>query len=417
MIINFKKFACSLIIMLLITSMIGCAPQPKGGGGKNEKSKLGIYIDIKDKYSLEIINLLVNQFQSENSDVEINIGNILGGNTTIFEQINSGKQSDIIFTNRNNMLELYKKGLISDISNQYKDNKINENFYDIVNAYGRIRESYYGIGVIPYSVEFLYNKDELKKMGIDNPATVKEWMSILKKVRQGNSRIPVVLTEDLDINSFLMSLALDDSLKMQDLSEAYGGGVESYKENKSMQKGFDMVNKLVKEGYFDANTFEVGNENSISRLTNGDTPLLISTSYFNRKFNEGNVGVVEKNNLNESISSNVPVIVNALMCLSMSSKNKDAANKFIKYIFSNETQVKLAQLGYITGNKSANKDLGSISKVMVEHLYNAKDNSMIYIYNIPTNLRDSISSAINDILKGTYNGTEWMKLLKQTYGH
>jgi ABC-type glycerol-3-phosphate transport system substrate-binding protein len=391
--------------------MCGCKQQKSS---EDKKSKLNISMDIRDKYSVGIINLLIKEFENENKNIEISFTNALGGEADVLEQISKGIQTDIIFTSRNNMIELYKKGFIKELSDVYKENKINERYYNIVNSYGRIKENYYGVGIIPYSIEFLYNKRALNKFGINYPNNISEWGQILKTVEQKNIKVPVLLTEDIDINSGLMSLLLNSKVSVEELGEKYNRSVEEYKNIQGMQSSFDEINKLVSEGYFSDDTFEGGNENSIIRFINGDTPLMVCMSYYSGKFNENEIGIIDDFTLKDSYRANIPVIVNSLMCISINNKNKEEANKFVEFIFSDETQKKLSQLGYITGNKNANIEFASINKIMVQHLYNANDSSIIFVYNLPKGIYKQIPSMINNITQGEYTGHEWMTIIENT---
>ncbi len=67
------------------------------------------------------------------------------------ETINIGTEIDVIFTNRNTLIELSKKGVLSDLQDTYEENNISDRYYDIMGSYGRVGDKYYGIGVVPYS--------------------------------------------------------------------------------------------------------------------------------------------------------------------------------------------------------------------------------------------------------------------------
>lgn len=412
---KFRKILRMSIIISITTSFImymcGCKQEKSS---EDKKSKLNISMDISDKYSVGIINLLIKEFENENKNIEIGFTNALAGDADVLEQISKGIQTDIIFTSRNNMIELNKKGFIKELSDVYKENEINERYYNIVNSYGRIKENYYGVGIIPYSIEFLYNKRALNEFGINHPNNISEWGQILKKVKQKNIKVPVLLTEDIDTNSGLMSLLLNSKVSVEELGEKYNRGIEEYKNIEGMQTSFDEVNKLASQGYFDDDTFEGGDENSIIKFVNGDVPLMVCMSYYSGKFNENEIGIVDDFSIKDSYKANIPVIVNSLMCISINNKNKEEANKFVEFILSDETQKKLTQLGYITGNKNVNIEFASINKIVVQHLYNANDGSMIFTYNLPKEIYKQVPIMINNITKGKYTGDEWNTIIQNT---
>ena len=93
---------------------------------------------------------------------------------------------------------------------------ISDSYYDIVSSYGRVGDKYYGIGVVPYSVELLYNKANLKKLNIDNPQNLEQWLKALKKINSNGIKTPVVLTEDVDINGLLFSLIASKAVNIHE---------------------------------------------------------------------------------------------------------------------------------------------------------------------------------------------------------
>jgi spermidine/putrescine-binding protein len=103
--------------------------------------------------------------------------------------------------------------------------------------------------------------------------------------------------------------------------------------------------------------FEVIGENSLSRLTMGDVPIVIGSSYIVKPLKEelkgDKIGVIEKYNISP-VKENVPVIINSLICVPANAKNEEVTNSFIEYLFNEKTQKKLAEEGFVTGNKAAN---------------------------------------------------------------
>ena len=77
--------------------------------------KLNIFMDTTDKYSSNVIKSLIQDFKKTNPDVEIKLNDILGNKSDIMESINVGTEIDVLFTNRNNIIELSKKGVLSDL--------------------------------------------------------------------------------------------------------------------------------------------------------------------------------------------------------------------------------------------------------------------------------------------------------------
>lgn len=410
--ISFKTLKTTLslfIVLIIVFSVSACKSD------KQEPKKLNVFIDTTDKYSSNVIKSLIQDFKKTNPDVEIKLNDVLGSKSDIMESINVGTEIDVLFTNRSNIIELSKKGVLSDLQDTLEKANISDNYYDIISSYGRVGDKYYGIGVVPYSVELLYNKANLKKLNIDNPQNLEQWLKALKKINSNGIKTPVVLTEDVDINGLLFSLIASKAVDIQSVEETYDVGLEGYKKLKVMQDIFSEFNLLTKNNGITADSFEMGNEQSIDSFNNGDAPLLACISYYNSKLNGTNIGIIGDYDNNSNYGSNIPIIINSLLCIPLNTKNGDTANAFVKYIYSNEVQTRIVQKGIISGNKIANNKVTGIGKIMVQHMSKANDNSILVLYNLPDKIKNGVLQAMKRILGGGYNSKEWEDILKENY--
>ncbi|MGH4140646.1 ABC transporter substrate-binding protein [Clostridium sp.] len=408
---KYIKNLCAVIIIISIVGNLSACNSEKNAKVKN----LNIFLDISDEYSSNVIKFLIQDFKKNNPDVEIKLNDTLGNKSDIMETINLGTEIDAIFTNRNTLIELTKKGVLSDLGSTYEKNFISDRYFDIMGSYGRIGDKFYGLGVVPYSIELLYNKDYLEKLKISYPNNLEGWLKVLKQVSAKGIKTPVTLTEDVNADGFLYSLTANKVINIHDLEQYYDSGEEGYKKIKGMQKTFDSFNTLIKNSGITGDSFEVGNEQSISNFNNGEIPLMACISYYNSKLNGSNMGIIEDYDNNSNYGSNVPIIINSLLCIPINAKNGDIANAFIKYIYSDEVQARIVQKGIISGNKIANNSVTGIGKIMVQHMNKANDNSILVLYNLPEKIKNGVLLAIRKILDGGYNSKEWDELLKKAY--
>ncbi|MFT5873080.1 MAG: raffinose/stachyose/melibiose transport system substrate-binding protein [Clostridium sp.] len=411
---KFLKNLCSIAIVLVVIFNLSACKFGEKEKSENQK-KLNIYLDTTDEYSSKVIKFLIDEFKKDNPDVEIKLNAALGDKSDIMETINLGTEIDIIFTNRNTLIELSKKGVLSDLKSTYEKGAISDRFYDIIGSYGRVGDKYYGIGVVPYSMELLYNKAILEKLKISNPNNLEQWLNVLKQINGKGIKTPVVLTQDLDANGFLFSLIASKTINIHEIEENYDGGEEAYKKLKDVEGIFNEFNSLTKDSGITKNSFEPGNEQSILSFNNGDSPLLVSISYYNSKLNGSNIGIVEDYKNNSSYGSSVPIIVNSLLSVPVNAKNGDNADAFIKFIYSEDVQSRIVQKGIISGNKIANNKISGIGKIMVEHMHKANDNSMLLLDNLPDKIKNNVLLALRRILDSGYSSNEWERLLKESY--
>lgn len=400
-----------MLSAIICISLCSCK---KRNEGRSKEKGLNLYVDIKDKNSLSIIKFLIEEYTKRNPKSKLNINDVLGGENSIVEDISKGKEADVVITSRNTMIELSQKGLLGDMSQYYERNKIGEKNYNIMSSYGRVMDKYYGIGVVPYTMEIFYNTDALSKLGEKVPENISNLLALAKKLKDKNIRIPVVVPEDLDINLALSSIAASNKVKLSDLDNAYENK-KAYKEIKEMQSVFNDINIVKNKAKIDKNSFEIGNESTFTSMKNGSVPIVISTSYYYNNLKEGNIDLVKNLQGANNTKFNMPVIVNTLLCVPTNGKNTEEAGKFIKFILEESTQEKLVKKGHISGSKKANAELQGIGEDIVKHLSNANDNSILYIYSLPKKFQRPISAKIDSILAGKYSKKEWEEILDEVY--
>ncbi|KYH30512.1 hypothetical protein CLTEP_26000 [Clostridium tepidiprofundi DSM 19306] len=408
------KYKTVLIIVIIVFSLniFGCSKKQESK--KEEKSKLNVYINIDDEYSLKEVNFIINEFQNANENVDVKFTGGIGDRKLVNNEENLIERSDIIFASRNKMIDMKKKGLLANLSDKYDENQIKERYYNVIGAYGRIGEEYYGIGLMPYSIEFLYNKDALRKLNISFPSNVDEWIKILKIYKDNGVQVPIVMNKEMEIENVIGSIIINSNVNMENITGMYDSGFNQYSKVTNMQRAFNIIHEFVRNGYFNNSIFINGDEKDIDRFLKGEFPLIISSSYYHNKFNESNIGIVREY-YNNTLVCNIPVIVEPLLCVSEKNSNSIEVNNFIKFVLSDEFQNKLVNLGYITGNKKANREFTSLNKIIVEHINNASSSSILFTYNMPKKINKNIAHSIAEILKGRYTGKEWYEILKNTY--
>ncbi len=409
---KFKKAIALFLITTACLNLTSC----NSNKDKEKQKELNIYVDIKDKHSTNILKIIVEQFEEKNPKIKVNLTNALGSN--ISEDISKKPDKmDIIFTSRNNMIELARKGVLSDLSLQYDKEKINEKNYTVMSCYGRFNDKSYGIPLIPYTIEAACNTNELSKLKIPVPKNANELSSLIYAINSKGVRIPVILTDELDIYEGLSSIVINNMVNESKLESIYDSSSNAYKSVTEMQQAFDTLDSLVSKSVINKNLFEIGNESTLSKLSRGDIPLAIFISYYDYAIESKDVEAIDYHYNLTTGKESIPVIVNALACMPVNIKNGQEANDFIKFMESDDAQKAVLKKGFITGNKKANEtNKNVIGKSTIKHLQLSNENSVIYIDNLPKSIRQGVSSQINNIISGSSEkGREWNTIVDQAY--
>lgn len=395
--LKIKKIIIIISIFFLSFSM-GCTILGKKDSERKE-NKLNIYLDVKDKHSLEVIKLAIDEYKKENSKVKINTTNSIGNSSK--KDILEGKV-DLIFTNKDNMIALQNEGLLNDVDIHLEKNKIDKNFYKIIYSVGRYNDKYYGIGLAPYKVELLYNKDKLKELKLEEPKDVDKLKAFLKELNNKKMSIPTILTEDIDSNDIILSMIMKKNFKVYDFNLSQ---IET--KRKGFEQMFKEINALEKQGIINNNTLKLGKENSIKKLINAEIPAVISISYYNKEVKDkNNVEIIDNLQLNKDLKINLPIILDTVMCIPMNSENNENIHNFISYVYGDKFQQKLYNKTGIIANKKILKEKDYIQQKSLEE-------GSIISKDMPENLRMSVLSKVEKILLGEYTGKEYDEVLKE----
>lgn len=409
MLLKFKRIICLILILILPITFVSCKKE-----NKTNNKELNMYIDIKDENSLNILKIIMEEYKKSNEDVKININNALGNN--VEEELKKEKSPDLIFVSRNEMMKLSQKGLLDNMETSYEKNNITKDYYNVFNSYGRFKDKYYGLPIIPYTIEVLYNTEALNKLKIEEPKNINDIKNAMKKLKTSSTKVPVMLTNDLDINSVIFSIISNNITNSMELENIYNKEKKEYQNLKNMQEPFNIINNMVKDNALDENSFEEGKEVTLEKFNNGDIPIIISTSYYYSQIKNPNIKSVKQLYNVDKLNNTEPVIINSIMCLPLKAKNSEEANNFIDFTFSEKTQKYLLKKGFVTGNKKINKEkegeLTKLNKTTVEKLSNLNENSILILYNLPNSFKSSISASIDKILNNEYTGKEWNKIVE-----
>ena len=221
----------------------------------------------------------------------------------------------------------------------------------------------------------------------------------------------MLLTDDLDTNIAFASLFINNKVKSQVLESSYNKDENSLLKISDIQIALNEINAMVKDGVVNNNTFEIGKEITINSINKGSIPIMICMSYYNNNLASSGLGLVDDFAFDINAKSNVPIIVNCLMTVPTNGKNSDEVANFIKYALSDDTQKKLSEKGFITGNIKANEKLLGLGKIMAKHICNSNEDSIIFTYNMPALLSSELNSKISNILMGKYTGREWQEII------
>lgn len=366
-----------IIFMLLFIFLTGCTK-------KVEENNLNIYIDVKNKNTIAIFKFLGEEYLKDKKGLKINY-------MVPIEELNNEKgdikEGDIIITDRENMINLSRKGELRDLGDYYKNLEMSSKYMTIVTSYGRYNDTSFGLGFLPRNIKIVFDRtfwDNNKLMQNEMEKSLKTALSIANK---SNIKIPIILDEGMDINNFIYSVISDTVIDTSKLEEIFDSSKENY-QNIGMEKSFQEIKKLYEDRLINKDTFYKGDIKEFQDLNSGRVPFFITSQNYQNGLKD----------LNYIVLDTKVFYINSVISVSNGSKNNYEVNSFLKFLYGEETSKILNSRDYISGDKKYNND--SYKNVLT-------------MFNLPSIFRKPIENKINDVISGKYNGKEWEDILME----
>lgn len=393
-----KNIGAILMLFIFSFNFLACNKDNRNIKKDSKKQNLNICIDVENKNAIELIDSLVEKFKNKEKNIKVKIIKCKGDNK---EKILKEKESDIIFTSRNKMLELKRSGLIQDLKEQYSKLSIPERYYNIVLSYGTVDDIRCGIGLLPNALETFYNKKSLENMGIKNFNNIEDLKELIKIANNKSIKIPVIGLKDTNFYTVIASLLI-------------GNETNKKMDDEDLKLAFEKMSELCNKNIIKKDTFIEGTEKDIEKLKKGEIPIVVGSSYYINKFNSKEINILKNYGKKQEEKNNVPILIDAMLCLNVDDKNLQAADEFIKFVFEDKTQKGLVDKGFVTGNKNANKQIKSeIAKVVVEHISNSSERNIPFIYGESDKVSKNIEEEMKNIISGNKNNNEINKIIQE----
>ena len=109
------------------------------------------------------------------------------------------------------------------------------------------------------------------------------------------------------------------------LENIYDSGPSAYKSLGEIQGCFDSLENMVKNGYINEDTFEIGSKSTLKNFEKDNIPAIITSSYYLGDIRNPSIKCVEYKN---------PVMADVIISTPVNDKNTDGVDDFIKFILS-----------------------------------------------------------------------------------
>lgn len=396
-----KIISLIMVTVVFFTVATGCGKKNKG----NEE--ISLYYNTEDIKTFNIANEIINEFEKEYG-IKVNIHPVTD-NKEIEKNINEGKENSVLLLDGYNFTKFANNNYLRDLGYLYKSKDTREKFSYITNIYAIYNNRYYGIGLMPYSLELIYNNSLLKDVGItveDNNIN-----DLFKKLNDKNIKIPTHIKSQYSKEVLLSALVANDSI-IYDLYKINNVNDVDKKIDaiENGQEIFKRLNDLYVSNTIREDMFIDGGEEVIKDFNDGKYPAILTTTLAANGIRDGNdIGLANKMHLSNDMI-NAPVGVDFIVCSSVGNSKGDEVDKFLRFLLRSEPFELLSKQNCVTGNKMGDSNLKGIHIKMANSIHAAAEINILYIDSIAPNKVERIDKEVKNVLNGKYDGNEWNRV-------
>lgn len=400
-----RKIIPVLIFICFCSFLIGCRNKKN-----NDIKEVNLYYNTQSVKSISYVSDLIKRYE-EKQGGKINIIPV-NDVSEIEKHIDAKKDSFLVLLDGYDFIDYKNKNYLRDLSFLFKEKSIKEKFIDINNLYGIHEGKYYGLGLTPYSLSLLYNKEALKDLGIE----IKEnnYIEILTKLREKNIKIPTHIKSEYSKELLFSCLIANDTINY-DLYKTDKINKLSEKINniENGQKIFDVMHDLYNKNILREDMFLEDNKSAIKDFNEGKIPVLLTTTLSAQDItNKEGIDVVDKMPIqNKIVNTNVGMDVT--LCSVIGTTNIDHVDNFLRFLIEENPFEVLSKKNCITGNIEADSNLKGVQIKMANDIASADEINKFYINIISNEDISKIDKECKKVLSGKYDGKEWSRVLEK----
>lgn len=400
-----KKIILILILICFCSLLVSCKNKKD-----NEAKNVNLYYNEQSVKSISYVSDLIKKYE-EKQGGKINIIPV-NDVSEIEKHIDAKKESFLVLLDGYDFIDYKNKNYLRDISYLFKEKSIKEKFIDINNLYGIHEGRYYGLGLTPYSLNLIYNKEALKDLGIE----LKEnnYIEALSKLREKNIKIPTYIKSEYSKELLFSCLIANDTINY-DLykTDKINKLEEKINHIEDGQKIFDVMHDLYNKNILREDMFLEDNKSAIKDFNEGKIPVLLTTTLSAQDITDKEgIGLVDKMPIQNKIV-NTTVGMDVTLCSVIGATNVDYVDNFFRFLIEENPFEVLSKKKCITGNIEADSNLKGVQIKMADGIASADEINKFYINIISNENIRKIDKECKKVLSGKYDGKEWSRILKK----
>ena len=404
----FKVINIFLLILIMAVSVVGCGRGGSGGGrdGKTTITFMHIWPEHAKK-----VNEIVTDFMSENEDIIVSPTYVpyTEIDRTLQSAFYGGEMPDVFFQWTHYMYKWVPDDIPMDLTFLYDELKSDYLQDGVAWEAGKINGKYYNAPFRSTGFLVAYNKTIFENQGWKVPETFQDFENVMKDAKKdfatpfalygGNGGTLTQINTAFGIFRDIMAGAVEDP-------NYRTGRLRPNMEDDSSARLIEKLKNWMDLGYFGSGAMGRKREDVMNLFMSGQTPMCL--------FNNNEMGTLSEGMINDMeigvFAFPAPAGVDFKyvfggfdgFCISSTTKHKEAAVKFLKYLLSVDVQQSWTNTEKsIMVNKNVKYEEESQRKIAEEMLYAGKYDQYAD-YNGGQYLERN-ATLLNDFLSGSYN--------------
>lgn len=405
--------------MVFSLGLTGCKKENK----KTESKKtIKLATFYSDKDNAAIYKEIAKEYEKTNPDVKVEIISDYGDDEKVRNSLSQEGDVDIIGLRRTQVIEYAKSGLINDLTPFVTEKNLTNKLYGVSLAYGKYNGKIYGIGDMPYTIEWFYNVDMFQKYGINEPRTAEELAAICTKLKSKGVKTPMVVgAMDGWPLTTIFGTVTAQTVDINELTSNMGSDSKAFENIKGMKEAFTTFGKF-SSACIPANSTDINYRASVDEFVKGKAAILpagawateliaqIKSSGFNYQVFENPITAVD------SPMSKFSATAGQVLAIPAKSKNTKEAEKFLEFILSEDAQKYFVEKGRISSLITSNRAENLLKQRVLSHLQLTGDNSVMLMDNLESSMAENTTRILQDVIEGRVKPADaWSRILKITF--
>lgn len=342
-----KKKLLSVLVCAAVTSSLlgGCGSNTStdtdsstsADTGKDEESGA----DSGDKIHLEFFNVksevvgiyddLIEKFESENPDIEIEQVNVPDPTTVLQTRMSTNDMPDILshWATDPVFKEMVNNDMLVDLTGQDFLNNIKEGMLETVEYDGKA----YCLPISMNAAGVIYNTDIFQENNLEVPSTYEELIEDCKTLKQAGVTPFAMFNQANHAGQTVEMLQVSDIENFEDAFDKIYDGSAKVSDYEGFRTSAEKILEL--NEYAQEDSFGTTYEQAIADFANGDTAMILGGIWMVPTINEDNPDLNYSTfafPASEGMKTIVPYQNDHCLAISESCQHKDAAMKFLAFM-------------------------------------------------------------------------------------